>query len=141
MLPHFHLFCMVTSGVDHGSYSFEKQSFWEHVKVYQSIFKTLFGSEIKIVFSERDGYKDAAGLVSRIIGHGDELSMNIPISIGEPNRENRYYKGLQFTLKTNINEKEYNIGDGGFVDWTQKMLGNKKERLFISAIGLERLIS
>jgi hypothetical protein len=28
----------------------------------------------------------------------------------------------------------------GLVDWTQKMLGNKKERLLIYAIGLDRLI-
>jgi hypothetical protein len=140
MLPHFHLFCMVTSGVDQGSYSFEKKSFWEHIKVYQSIFKTLFGSEIEIIFSERDGYKDNAGLVSRIINHGYELSMNVSVNTGEPNNKNQYYKGLQFTIKTVIDKKEYYIGDGGFVNWTQKMLGNKKERLLISAIGMDRLI-
>ncbi|NIK80022.1 hypothetical protein FHS15_005206 [Paenibacillus castaneae] len=140
MLPHFHLFCMVTSGVDEGSYSFEKQSLWEHIKVYQSIFKTLFGSEIEIILSERNGYKDTAGLVSRIIKHGQELSMNVSVSTGEPNKENQYYKGLQFTLKTVIGETEYSIGDGGFVDWTQNMLGSRKERLLISAIGLDRLI-
>ncbi|UVI29227.1 hypothetical protein [Paenibacillus spongiae] len=140
MLPHFHLFGMVTSGIDKGSYSFEKQSFWEHIAVYQSIFKTLFGSEIELICSERDGYKDTAGLFSRIIKCGHEHSTNVSISTGEPNKENQYYKGLQFTLKTVIEGKEYYIGDGGFVDWTQKMLGNKKERLLISAIGLDRLI-
>jgi len=140
MLPHFHLFCMVTSGLDEGSYSFEKQSLWEHIKVYQSIFKTLFGSDIEIILSERSGYKDSAGLVSRIIKHGNELSMHVSVSAGEPNMENQYYKGLQFTLKTVIGETEYFIGDGGFVDWTQNMLGSRKERLLISAIGLDRLI-
>jgi hypothetical protein len=35
MLPHFHLFCMVTSGIDTGSYHFEKHSFWEQVRVYR----------------------------------------------------------------------------------------------------------
>ncbi|MFC0392605.1 hypothetical protein [Paenibacillus mendelii] len=140
MLPHFHLFCMVTSGIDRGSYSFEKQSFWEHIQVYRSIFKTLFESEIELIVSERDGYKDPAGLLSRIIEHGAENSMNVSIRTGEPNKENQYYKGLQFTIKTVIDGKEYYIGDGGFVDWTQTMLGNKKERLFISAIGLDRLI-
>ncbi|MGG1636667.1 hypothetical protein [Paenibacillus sp. NRS-1760] len=140
MLPHFHLFCMVSSGLDEGSYSFEKQSLWEHIKVYQSIFKTLFGSDIEIILSERSGYKDSAGLVSRIIKHGNELSMNMSVSTGEPNMENQYYKGLQFTLKTVIGETEYFIGDGGFVDWTQSMLGSRKERLLISAIGLDRLI-
>lgn len=140
MLPHFHLFCMVTSGLDEGSYSFEKQSLWEHIKVYQSIFKTLFGSDIEIILSERSGYNDSAGLVSRIIKHGNELSMNVSVSTGEPNMENQYYKGLQFTLKTVIGESEYFIGDGGFVDWTKNMLGSRKERLLISAIGLDRLI-
>jgi hypothetical protein len=141
MLPHFHLFCMVTSGVDQGSYSFEKQSFWEHIKVYKSIFKTLFNSEIEIIFSDRAGYKDTAGLISRIIQHGHDLSMNVSISKGEHNTENQYYKGLQFTIKTIIDNKKFYIGDGGFVDWTQKMLGNKKERLIISAIGLDRLLA
>ncbi|MGO4185836.1 hypothetical protein AB4Z17_32390 [Paenibacillus sp. TAF43_2] len=140
MLPHFHLFCMVTSGLDEGSYSFEKQSLWEHIKVYQSIFETLFGSDIEIILSERSGYKDSAGLVSRIIKHGNGLSMNVSVSTGEPNMENQYYTGLQFTLKTVIGETEYFIGDGGFVDWTQNMLGSRKERLLISAIGLDRLI-
>jgi hypothetical protein len=27
--------------------------------------------------------------------------------------------------------------DGGFVDWTQKLLGNKKERLLISGTGID----
>jgi hypothetical protein len=31
------------------------------------------------------------------------------------------------------------VGDGGFVDWTQRLLGNRKERLLISGIGIDRL--
>jgi hypothetical protein len=29
------------------------------------------------------------------------------------------------------------IGDGGLVDWTARLLGNRKERLAISGIGIE----
>jgi hypothetical protein len=29
--------------------------------------------------------------------------------------------------------------DGGSTDWTQQLLGNRKERLLISGLGLERL--
>jgi hypothetical protein len=32
------------------------------------------------------------------------------------------------------------VGDGGFVDWTQQMTGTKKERCLISGIGLDRLL-
>jgi hypothetical protein len=138
MLPHFHLFCMVTSGTDTGSYHFEKQTFWEHVRVYQDIFQSLFRSDIEVILSGRDGYKDSEGLLRRVAQHGERFSINV--SIKEPNLENQYYKGLQFTVITKINGEEHNIGDGGFVDWSQQLLGSKKERLIISAIGLDRLL-
>lgn len=138
MLPHFHLFCSVTAGIDKGSYSFEKQSFWEHVLMYQNIFNTIFDSEIEIIFSERGGYKDCSELITKVIDYGEQN--NISVSIGEPYKENQYYKGFQFTIKTVINGDVHFIGDGGLVDWTQKMIGNKKERLLISAIGLDRLL-
>lgn len=140
MLPHFHLFCMVTAGIDQGSYQFEKQSFWEHIKVYQDIFRSLFRSDIKVVLNGRIGYKDTDGLLQRIVQYGEECSIKVDLSIKEPNKENRYYKGLQFTVISNINGREYYIGDGGFVDWSQQLLGSKKERMIISAIGLDRLL-
>lgn len=142
MLAHFHLFCMVTSGVDRGSYDFEKKSLWEHIEVYRTIFKSLFNSKIEVIFSERSGYKDSAGFISRITEYGERLELNdVVIRTGSPRKDNQYYKGLQFTIKTVIEDEEYYIGDGGFVDWTQKMLGTKKERLLISAIGLDRLLT
>jgi hypothetical protein len=138
MLPHFHLFCMVTSGVDKGSYSFEMQSFWEHIIVYRDILKSLFRSEIEIILNAHDGYKDTDGLLKRIISYGEERL--VKVNITKTNKDNQYYKGLQFTIKTTIQGKEHFIGDGGFVDWTQKLLNSKKERLLISAIGLDRLL-
>jgi len=36
--------------------------------------------------------------------------------------------------------EEWEIADGGFVDWTQRLLGNRKERLLISGFGLELLV-
>ncbi|MFC6331976.1 hypothetical protein ACFP56_05020 [Paenibacillus septentrionalis] len=141
MLAHFHLFCMVAAGVDRGSYDFEKQSLWEHIEIYRNIFKSLFNSKIEVIISERGGYKDSAGLVTRITEYGESLELkDVVISIGSPQKENQYYQGLQFTIKTVIGDEEYYIGDGGFVNWTQKMLGTKKERLLISAIGLDRLL-
>lgn len=142
MLPHFHLFCMVSSGLDQGSYAFEMNSLWEHIEVYRTIFKSIFNSSIEVIFSERDGYKDSSGLVSRITEYGKCLALDgVVISHGSPQKENQYYKGLQFTIKTVIEDKVFYIGDGGFVDWTQKMLGVKKERLLISAIGLDGLLT
>lgn len=51
-----------------------------------------------------------------------------------------YYEGPCFhiALKNQRGEK-YPMADGGFVDWTQRMLGDGKERLLTSAIGIELL--
>jgi hypothetical protein len=36
-----------------------------------------------------------------------------------------------------INGKTYEIGDGGFVNWTQQFLQNKKERMLSTGFGFE----
>ena len=46
----------------------------------------------------------------------------------------------RFSLNLVYNDKEYNLGDGGFVDWGQKLTGNYKERMLISGIGIELLL-
>ena len=33
------------------------------------------------------------------------------------------------------------LGDGGETDWTARLLQNRKERLYTSGIGLDRLVS
>ncbi|TDF96268.1 hypothetical protein [Paenibacillus piri] len=140
LLPHFHLFCMVSSGKDKGSYSFEKQALLDHLKVYQHIFSSLFDIGITVRLNRRDGYTDSEGLVQRL---GDYIREEAPdIEVDELKEENRnqYYKGMQFSIFVRLNGQSMNIGDGGFVDWPQKLLGSKKERMMISAIGLERLV-
>ncbi|MBS2010432.1 MAG: ATP phosphoribosyltransferase regulatory subunit [Cyanobacteria bacterium SZAS TMP-1] len=49
-----------------------------------------------------------------------------------------YYQGPCFHIKTSNNAgQSFMIADGGFVDWTRRLLGDKKERLMTSAIGTE----
>jgi hypothetical protein len=54
-----------------------------------------------------------------------------------PEKENEYYKGIQYKVDITLNNKVYEIGDGGFVDWTQQLLQNKKERFLITGFGFE----
>jgi hypothetical protein len=53
--------------------------------------------------------------------------------------DNYYYKTIQFKIGIRKNNQEFEIADGGDVDWSQKLLNNKKHRLFISGIGLDLL--
>ncbi len=53
-----------------------------------------------------------------------------------------YYSSLCFQIyEQNISEQNFLLVDGGFTDCTQQFLNNRKERLLISAIGSERLLS
>lgn len=141
LLTHFHLFCMVTSGQDRGSYTFEKNTLTEHLHCYQHIFRALFHANMKVKLNRMGGYTDGEGLMTRLSRHLMENIPDLPVIENFTESTNNYYKGLQFTLVVTINGTELNIGDGGFVDWPQKLLGSKKERMMISAIGLERLVS
>jgi hypothetical protein len=139
-LAHFCVYAMVTSGKDNGSYGFEKRAIWEHIAVYREIFRTKYQSEIEIIINARGGYTDSEGLIERIVRHIQEQAPDLTVNANEAPSDNTYYKGLQFTIKTTIHGREHLIGDGGFVDWTQQLLENKKERMLISAIGLDRLL-
>ena len=50
-----------------------------------------------------------------------------------------YYTGLCFKVHAEIAGRFKEIGDGGFVDWTQQLTGSHKERLLISGFGVDGL--
>ena len=51
-----------------------------------------------------------------------------------------YYSGLCLSIwATDPSGAHMNLGDGGFTDWTRRLLSNAKERLLVSAIGTELL--
>ena len=58
-----------------------------------------------------------------------------------PERESgrAYYRGLCFKVFAGRGRHRLEVGDGGFVDWTAKLLGSRKERLLISGYGIDRL--
>ncbi|WP_284639386.1 hypothetical protein [Paenibacillus silviterrae] len=140
LLPHFQLFCMVTSGKDRGSYLFEKEAIVEHLQMYETLFNLFENLQMTVVLQRRGGYKDSSGLIGRLSEHIQLKNPLIKVMESAETNENAYYRGLQFTVIITVNGQENVIGDGGYVDWSQKLLGSKKERMLISAIGLERLL-
>ncbi|MPN15427.1 hypothetical protein SDC9_162760 [bioreactor metagenome] len=73
------------------------------------------------------------GFIDRIHCYLHEQYPDIEFIVNREETDNSYYHGINF--KISINDME--IVDGGFVDWTQKLLGNKKERLLISGAGVD----
>ena len=50
-----------------------------------------------------------------------------------------YYRSVCFKLFVRVAGEWLDIGDGGDVDWTAKLLSDRRERLFISGVGSERV--
>lgn len=140
--PHFLPFCMVASGRDNGSYSFEKDNILEHINFYKAVLKDLAHVEtfkLKLFKTGADETSDKLFMVlSDHIRKNMDDKINIVEDMGRIN--NKYYKGIQFKIYIDINGSEAEAADGGFVDWSQKLLENKKERMIISAIGMSPLL-
>jgi ribosomal protein S18 acetylase RimI-like enzyme len=50
-----------------------------------------------------------------------------------------YYRGLLLNIDAELGGRRLSVADGGSTDWTQRLLSDRKERLFVSGIGVERL--
>ncbi|WP_143116023.1 hypothetical protein [Lentzea xinjiangensis] len=110
---HFTLFAAVSAGRDRGSLAFEREHFAEHL----SFLRSACG-DVEVRVTVLDPRFEAV--------RGD-----LPT---DPSRRTGYYQGLCFKVYRDGVE----IGDGGFVDWTRRLTGNRKERLLISGIGVDR---
>ncbi|HEY4325803.1 MAG TPA: hypothetical protein VGN20_17550 [Mucilaginibacter sp.] len=137
---HFKIGCMVSSGRDTGSNQFECANLLEHILTLNNLFIKVFNIEkIRFKILPRGGYDDSSLLIQRVINHLTKEIPGINITVDESPPHNNYYKGIQFKMIIEINDKEFEIADGGFVDWTQQLLENKKERLLISGFGFDLL--
>ena len=58
-----------------------------------------------------------------------------PHEIDRSPRKQAYYSGATFGVSVDRIE----VAEGGFVDWTATLLGDAKERLLISGVGVELL--
>lgn len=140
LFTHFGIYGMVSSGRDSGSYRCETSLLEKHIAFYDDFFRQHLNTQMAVVLRRRKGYTDTDGFMERMGGYIQKTFPHIPLEADHAQTDNAYYLGLNFKLMLDINGQSMEIGDGGFVPWTQKLLGNKKERLLISAIGLDRLL-
>ncbi len=129
---HFGLICLTTGGLDTGSYAFEVRQLEKHLCYHSEMIGNYADSykvETRILLSEEKLRKPVNQLIEKLKGFSIVL-LEEPLS-GD------YYYPLRFQTYLITEDSEINLADGGVVDWTQKLLSNKKQRFFISACGLE----
>lgn len=137
---HFGVFCIVSSGKDSGSYTCEKSLLVKQLSYYKQLLLEKYSAKLTVTLRKRSGYIDGDGFFDSMTQlFSDELP-DVPISLDLAREDNNYYKGINFQLFMDSGNESIEIGDGGFVDWIQRMTGNKKERCLISGIGIDRLL-
>jgi hypothetical protein len=138
MIPHFTLLGLVSAGRDTGNLAFERQHAIEHLSLAADLVAAAGGqgTEIRLTTLEERFAPVVEGVEKALSGRSDVLVVK------DPDRASGrgYYTGLCFKVYATVAHEWREVGDGGFVGWTQKLLGNRKERLLISGIGVERLI-
>lgn len=135
---HFKIGCLVSSGRDTGDFQFECESLAEHLAVMTAVLRdALQISSLRFKLIQRDG---DGRLLGQVKNHARQQRPDWVIETETaPASANQYYKGLQYKVLITVRGQEWEIGDGGFVDWTQQLLQNKKERFLITGLGVEWL--
>jgi hypothetical protein len=133
---HFSLFGAVTAGRDVGNHAFEVEAMVEHIRTLAAIVIGAGAERVLVMLSDLDGRFGPA--VDQVI---DALATDDLDASVWPEREagRGYYPDLCFKLIARISGEDIEVGDGGLVPWTQLLLQNRKERLMISGLGLDRL--
>jgi hypothetical protein len=134
---HFQLFGMVTAGRDTGSRSFERQHLAEHLRFAAHALGALGLPQVTIAITclDESGQQVLAAIRSALAASpGTEVTEAPERASGRA-----YYRGLCFKVFVGSGAERIEVGDGGFVDWTARLLASKKERLLISGYGIDRL--
>lgn len=137
MLAHFQLFGLVTAGRDTGNHAFERRHLTEHLRFAARATAEAGGRHTEIRLTRLD---DATGpVVDRV--REDLADLPGVDVLDDPDRTTGrgYYTGVCFKVGTTIAGRRLEVADGGFVDWSRLLTGNRKERLLISGLGVDRL--
>ena len=135
--PHFRVGCLVTCGKDTGSYSFEKTALHDHLLVMKSLFLGYYKMDnLRFRLLGRSGYPKnfLSDVTYYLVNNITDTEI---AAIDQSEKENLYYKGIQYKVDISYKGKTFEIADGGFVDWTQQILQNKKERMLTSGFGFD----
>ena len=136
--PHFKIFTAVTSGRDTGSLEFEKTALLMHLSFYKKYFVDRLKLDAKLVIK---GFEPDINRSRQLYDFIKEQAPGFDYSFVEvPHEKHRYYQHTRFSLNVDHKGTDFNIGDGGFVNWGAKLTSNGKERMFTSGVGVELLI-
>lgn len=139
--PHFKIFCLSSAGRDTGNFAFEQASLHRHILFYIQFLKEKLGLlNLSVVLKGLDPVEGNNPLFEKVLEALQIAAPDWPLEVLRmPQSSQQYYRNLQFGILWRQNDQLLPIIDGGFVDWTQQLTSNQKERFLISGAGIEFL--
>jgi hypothetical protein len=142
-VTHFGLFALCSAGRDPGSMHFEGSALRLHVGFYLAALRAYLGPDVPLHLSATDfGTPSRAEWIeAQLLSAFSSETGRVDCAYdGERTVGKGYYPGVCFHIHaTTASGRRLELADGGWVDWTQQLLSNAKERLVTSGIGSERL--
>jgi hypothetical protein len=138
---HFRLFALVTSARDRGSGRTEAAMLTTHLRFWASALGELLPARRAAVRYTVFGFPPLRERIRDTV-----LPALHPLPPGvavdeDPSRERArgYYQRGAIRVDVDADGDWQEVGDGGFTDWTARLLNDAKERCLISCVSTERL--
>jgi hypothetical protein len=135
---HFGIFSLVTAGRSEAGHAFELRALRDHLRVHLRLLAALGRREAAVEVADTSGRlgRVEEGVFAALRREFPDATCRL-----QPNRTRaaQYYTGLLMEVLIPTPGSALSIADGGMTDWTQRLLSDRKERLFVSGIGIELL--
>ena len=139
---HFRVFSLCSGGRDPGSFRFEIEATELHLGFYLEAIRAFVGPSVTLSVSLTllDSGARLTAAAEEFLGRLRER-FGVEAVIDPTRTAGRgYYRTVCFGILGSGGEGEKShLCDGGCVDWTQRLLGDAKERLVISGVGSDRV--
>lgn len=136
---HFALAAFCSAGRDEGSHGFDVAVLLDHLALFTELAVRSEAPDLRVELTPLRGGLLPEQLEERVAAPlrrrfpGVRVALDRARQDGEPG----YYVRTCFGLWSDT----ANLADGGFTDWAARLLGDRKERVLTSGIGLDRLVS
>ena len=137
-LPHFGLLGLVTAGRDEGGRRFQRESLVMQIGAMAAALAEASRGAVQVALTPLSpaGESLAAAVAGELSGSAVRAVMDAGREAGRG-----YYRELCFKINIRSAGTWAEVGDGGFTDWTAQLTANGRERLLITGIGIDRLVS
>lgn len=134
---HFSLLGLVSAGRDVGNGRFEADELHKQIERLSQFVTSATGGTVRVLVTSFA--EPFAEIANELVASLKALQIDAGL-FPERTHGRGYYRSLGFKLYVRVGDDEFEVGDGGDVDWTQELLQSQKERFVISGVGVDRVV-